>query len=173
MEGIARRPESARPKPLFELEPGGLDHPAPFGQLAADQRGKLHLVLRPDRGAAAADLLRRLRPLHDADDRRREPVPHRLRHGGRADEAEPDIDLVVRQPDLGVDNLPNVLPNIQGGRLRALAVTGTARDVALPDVPTFAEAGLPDYEVYVWFGFIGSASMPQPVRDRLSAAIIG
>ena len=72
-----------------------------------------------------------------------------------------------------VDNLPNVLPNIQGGRLRALAVTGSERDPALPDVPTFAEAGLPGYEVYVWFGFIGSASMPQAVRDRLSSAISG
>ena len=82
-------------------------------------------------------------------------------------------DLIGGRVDLGIDNLPNVLPNIQGGRLRALAVTGNARDVALPDVPTFAEAGLADYEVYVWFGFIGSASMPQPVRERLSAAIIG
>ena len=52
-------------------------------------------------------------------------------------------------------------------------MTGTARDPALPDVPTFAEAGLPGYEVYVWFGFIGGAAMPQPIRDRLSAAIIG
>ncbi|SDB46272.1 Bug family tripartite tricarboxylate transporter substrate binding protein [Belnapia rosea] len=82
-------------------------------------------------------------------------------------------DLIGGRVDMTVDNLPNVLPNIQGGRLRALAVTGSERDPALPDVPTFAEAGLPGYEVYVWFGFIGSASMPQAVRDRLSAAISG
>jgi tripartite-type tricarboxylate transporter receptor subunit TctC len=41
----------------------------------------------------------------------------------------------------------------------------------MPDVPTFREAGLDGYEVYVWFGFIGPATMPQPVRDRLAGAI--
>lgn len=82
-------------------------------------------------------------------------------------------DLLGGRVDLSIDNLPNVLPNIQGGRLRALAVTGGERDPTLPDVPTFAEAGLPGYEVYVWFGFVGGAAMPQPVRDRLSAAITG
>ena len=82
-------------------------------------------------------------------------------------------DLLGGRVDMTIDNLPNVLPHVQGGRLKALAVTGSERDPALPEVPTFAEAGLPGYEVYVWFGFIGGAAMPQPVRDRLSQAIIG
>jgi tripartite-type tricarboxylate transporter receptor subunit TctC len=82
-------------------------------------------------------------------------------------------DLIGGRVDMTIDNLPNVLPHVQGGRLKALAVTGSERDPTLPDVPTFAEAGLAGYEVYVWFGFIGPAAMPQAVRDRLSQAIIG
>ncbi|WP_043336349.1 Bug family tripartite tricarboxylate transporter substrate binding protein [Belnapia moabensis] len=82
-------------------------------------------------------------------------------------------DLLGGRVDMTIDNLPNVLPHVQGGRLKALAVTGSERDPTMPDVPTFAEAGLAGYEVYVWFGFIGGAAMPQAVRDRLSAAIIG
>jgi tripartite-type tricarboxylate transporter receptor subunit TctC len=80
-------------------------------------------------------------------------------------------DLIGGRVDFTIDNLPNVLAQVRGGKLRALAVTGTERDPAMPDVPTFREAGLDGYEVYVWFGFIGPASMPQPVRDRLTAAI--
>ncbi|MBL6455131.1 tripartite tricarboxylate transporter substrate binding protein [Belnapia sp. T6] len=82
-------------------------------------------------------------------------------------------DLIGGRIDMTIDNLPNVLAHVQDGRLRALAVTGSERDPALPDVPTFAEAGLRDYVVYVWFGFIAGAAMPQPIRDRLSAALIG
>lgn len=80
-------------------------------------------------------------------------------------------DLIGGRVDFAFDNLPNVLTQVNGGRLRALAVTGTERDPAMPDVPTMSEAGVPDMVVYVWFGFVGPASMPQPVRDRLSTAI--
>jgi len=80
-------------------------------------------------------------------------------------------DLIAGRVDLTIDNLPNVLAQVQAGKLRALAVTGNERDPAMPDIPTFQEAGLPGYEVYVWFGFVGPAALPQPIRDRLSAAI--
>lgn len=80
-------------------------------------------------------------------------------------------DLIGGRVDFAFDNLPNVLAQVQGGKLRALAVTGSARDPAMPDVPTMMEAGVPDMEVHVWFGFIGPATMPQPVRDRLAGAI--
>ena len=52
-------------------------------------------------------------------------------------------DLLGGRITMSIDNLPNVLPHVQDGRLRALAVTGTERDPTMPDVPTFAEAGLP------------------------------
>ena len=81
-------------------------------------------------------------------------------------------DLLGGRITLSVDNLPNVLPHVQDGRMRALAVTGTERDPTMPDVPTFAEAGFPGVEVYVWFGFVGPAAMPAAIRDRLSATII-
>ena len=80
-------------------------------------------------------------------------------------------DLVGGRVDFIIDNMPNVLAQVQGGRLRALAVTGAERDPAMPEVPTFREAGLDDYEVYVWFGFVGPASMPQAHRDRLTTVI--
>ena len=80
-------------------------------------------------------------------------------------------DLIGGRVDFAFDNLPNVLAQVQGGKLRALAVTGTERDPTMPDVPTMAEAGVPDMEVHVWFGFVGPASMPQAVRDRLTTAI--
>jgi tripartite-type tricarboxylate transporter receptor subunit TctC len=80
-------------------------------------------------------------------------------------------DLIGGRITLSIDNLPNALPHVQDGRLRALAVTGTERDPTMPDVPTFQEAGFPGYEVYVWFGFVGPAGLPQLIRDRLSAAI--
>lgn len=81
-------------------------------------------------------------------------------------------DLLGGRITLSIDNLPNVLPHVQDGRMRALAVTGTERDPSLPDVPTFAEAGFPGVEVYVWFGFVGPAALPGAIRDRLSSAII-
>ena len=80
-------------------------------------------------------------------------------------------DLIGGRVDFAFDNLPNILTQVNGGRLRALAVTGTERDPTMPDVPTMAEAGVADMVVYVWFGFVGPASMPQPVRDRLATAI--
>ncbi|GGC58523.1 MFS transporter [Siccirubricoccus deserti] len=81
-------------------------------------------------------------------------------------------DLIAGRLDFSIDNLPNTLPHVEGGRLRALAVTGSERDPAMPDVPTFQEAGFPGYEVYVWFGFVGPGRLPAAIRDRLGAAII-
>ena len=81
-------------------------------------------------------------------------------------------DLIGGRVDWTVDNLPNVLPQAQAGKLRVLAVTGRERDPALPDVPTLREAGVPDCEVYVWFGFVGPAGLPPALRERLSAAIL-
>ncbi len=69
------------------------------------------------------------------------------------------------------DNIPNVLEHIRSGKMRALAVTGTERDPALPDVPTMVEAGVPDYSMYVWFGFAAPAATPEPTIARLAETI--
>lgn len=68
------------------------------------------------------------------------------------------------------DNLPSSLQQIQTGRLRALAVASPKRVSALPDVPTFAEVGLPLTNDAAWFGLIGPAGLPSVVQQRLLAA---
>jgi tripartite-type tricarboxylate transporter receptor subunit TctC len=69
------------------------------------------------------------------------------------------------------DNLASGLGPVKAGTVRALAVTGTARSPLLPDVPTVAEAGVPGYQYYVWFGLWAPANTPQPIIDKLHAAV--
>ena len=80
-------------------------------------------------------------------------------------------DLAGGQVQLMFDNLPSSLGLIKGGKLRALAVTSTARSPALPDVPTIAESGLPGYEATAWFGVLAPAKTPPAIVDKLNAAI--
>ena len=80
-------------------------------------------------------------------------------------------DLIAGQVPVAFDNLPASLPHIQAGKLRALAVAGSQRSPALPDVPTLAEAGLADYAVEPWFGVYGPAGMPAAVAQRLEKAL--
>ncbi len=76
-------------------------------------------------------------------------------------------DLLAGQVQLSFDNIPALLPHIQSGKLRALAVTPALRSVALPDLPTVAEAGVPGYDASVWFGVFVPAGTPRPVIQRL------
>ena len=80
-------------------------------------------------------------------------------------------DLIGGQVPVAFDNLPASLPHIQAGKLRALAVAGAQRSPALPDVPTLAEAGLPDAVVEPWFGVYGPAGLPAAVALRLNKAL--
>ncbi|WP_149535317.1 tripartite tricarboxylate transporter substrate-binding protein [Siccirubricoccus phaeus] len=80
-------------------------------------------------------------------------------------------DLVAGNLDLLVSNLPECLPQIQSGRLRALAVTGPARHPLLPEVPTAAEAGLPGLVITSWTAIQAPAGLPAPLAERLAAAI--
>lgn len=63
------------------------------------------------------------------------------------------------------------LGQISGGRLRALAVTSPTRVAVLPDVPTVAESGLPEYRVITWNGMAGPAGLPRPIVDRLNEEV--
>jgi tripartite-type tricarboxylate transporter receptor subunit TctC len=80
-------------------------------------------------------------------------------------------DVISGQVPVFFDNLASALGQIQAGTVRALAVTGTQRSPLLPDVPTVAEAGVPDYQYYVWFGLWAPKNTPQPIVDKLHAAV--
>jgi tripartite-type tricarboxylate transporter receptor subunit TctC len=78
-------------------------------------------------------------------------------------------DLLGGQVHLMFDNVPNVLPHVKAGKLTALAQTGTKRSPLISDIPTVAEAGVPGYEVTVWFGLVAPAGTPREVVQKLNA----
>lgn len=80
-------------------------------------------------------------------------------------------DLLAGQIDGVVDNPPTVLPHIQSGKLRPLAVTAKTRMALLPDLPTAAQGGVANYEASSWFGVVAPAGTPQPIVDRLHKEI--
>jgi tripartite-type tricarboxylate transporter receptor subunit TctC len=80
-------------------------------------------------------------------------------------------DIMSGQTPVFFDNLASALGQIQGGNVRALAVTGKERSPLLPNVPTVAESGLPDYVYYVWFGLWAPKNTPRPIVEKLYAQI--
>lgn len=80
-------------------------------------------------------------------------------------------DVVAGQVDILFDNLPTSRPLVRGGQLRPLAVSGQARVAALPDVPTFAEAGLDDMNWLAFFGLVAPKGTPPAIVGRLNAAL--
>jgi len=81
-------------------------------------------------------------------------------------------DLVGGQVDFSFDSLVQCLPQIQAGKLRALAVLGTHRSPLLPEVPTMEESGVPGYEFTNWFGLVAPARTPREVIEKLNADIV-
>ena len=78
------------------------------------------------------------------------------------------LDLIGGTMDVMFDNLPSALPQIKAGKLTALAVTSGERSVALPDVPTIAEAGpVKGFEASSWFGLLAPAGTPPEIVNRL------
>jgi hypothetical protein len=67
---------------------------------------------------------------------------------------------------------PTAVPQIQGGKLRGLAVTGVKREPSLPDVPTMAEQGFEKYQATNWYGFIAPARTPADIIIKLTRAIV-
>ena len=80
-------------------------------------------------------------------------------------------DLISGRIDLMVDNLPNILPQIREGLVRALAVATPGRLPQLPNIPTTAEAGLPGFVFGTWFGLVAPARTPADTVTRMSAAV--
>src|SRR5437899_592298 len=78
-------------------------------------------------------------------------------------------DLLAGHVNLMFAPAQTVMPYVQAGRLKALAVTGAKRSATLPDLPTVAESGLPGYEAVGWFGLLAPAATPKATVAKLSA----
>lgn len=81
-------------------------------------------------------------------------------------------DLVAGQIQLASLGLPAAVPLIQGGKLRALAVTGSTRAAVLPQVPTVSEAALPGFEVNSWYGLFAPAGTPGDVVAKINRDVV-
>jgi putative tricarboxylic transport membrane protein len=80
-------------------------------------------------------------------------------------------DLLGGQVDLMCDQTANTLQHIKGGKLKVYAVTSPKRIAQLPDVPTLQEAGLPKFELSIWYGLYAPKGTPKPVVDKLVTAL--
>lgn len=81
-------------------------------------------------------------------------------------------DLIGGRITFMMTNTLEVLPHIKAGRLRALATAGRNRSHVLPDIPTFAEVGYPDFEATVWWGVVAPAGTPKEVVSKLNEKIV-
>ncbi len=81
------------------------------------------------------------------------------------------IDLLSGQVDLNFESPPNVLPHLASGKVRVLAITSNRRSPLLPDVPTLAEAGVPNAEMLQWFSVMGPAGLPREITQKLNTEI--
>ena len=81
-------------------------------------------------------------------------------------------DLIAGQVQLMFGTMPPTLPHVKTGKLRALGVSGAARSVAAPDVPTIAQAGVPGFEVLNWYGIVAPAKTPAAIVQRLNGELV-
>ncbi len=81
------------------------------------------------------------------------------------------VDLVGGQVQMSFDTMPSVIGQIKNGKMRALAVTTPRRNPQLPQVPTMAEAGLPQVDITAWYGIYMPAATPKAVQQRVHDAV--
>jgi tripartite-type tricarboxylate transporter receptor subunit TctC len=80
-------------------------------------------------------------------------------------------DLVAGRVTMMFNSLAALLPMVRDGKLRPIAVTGAKRNPAAPDVPTFAESGMPGFDASAWYGVFGPAGLPREIVQRLNAEL--
>jgi len=81
-------------------------------------------------------------------------------------------DAVGGQIDLAIGSVAVITPHVNGGKLRAVAVTGDTRSRALPDVPALAEQGLPGFSALAWWAIFAPAGVPKPIMDKFHAELV-
>jgi tripartite-type tricarboxylate transporter receptor subunit TctC len=81
------------------------------------------------------------------------------------------LELLAGRLDFMMDPPVTLIPHVRSGKLNALAVSSARRYFALPDTPTIAESGVPDFDVSAWQGLIGPAGLPAPIVTRLNAEV--
>jgi tripartite-type tricarboxylate transporter receptor subunit TctC len=80
-------------------------------------------------------------------------------------------DLIGGQVKVSFAGVPNVLPNLANGKLKALAVSTAKRYGEMPDVPTIAEAGVPGYDATIWLGILAPPGTPRDIVQKINAEI--
>jgi tripartite-type tricarboxylate transporter receptor subunit TctC len=83
----------------------------------------------------------------------------------------PYADLMAGQVQVMFDGMPAAVGNIKAGKLKVLAISGKSRHPTFPDVPTFTEMGIPDFEPVAWLGLFAPAGTPQAILDKVGAAV--
>ncbi len=81
-------------------------------------------------------------------------------------------DVLGGQIDMGIGSVALLAPQVRGGKMRAIAVTGEKRSPALPDTPTLIEQGLPGITALAWWGVFAPAGTPKPVMDKFHAELL-
>lgn len=82
------------------------------------------------------------------------------------------VDLVGGRLDFMIINPLEAVPHVKAGKLRAIAVSSKKRIATLPDVPTFIEAGVTNFDATVWWGFLVPSATPRNIVDKLSSEIL-
>jgi tripartite-type tricarboxylate transporter receptor subunit TctC len=80
--------------------------------------------------------------------------------------------VIAGDVQMTIVDTPPLVPQIKGGRVRALAVTSAKRAGAMPDLPTIAESGVPGYEMVLWIGVFAPAGTPREIADKLNAEVV-
>ena len=93
-------------------------------------------------------------------------VPYKAGVGGAL------VELVAGQISMVFGGVPGVAPYIKSGRLRALGVTGAKRVAVFPELPTIEQAGVPGYEVTLWYGILVPAGTPAPLVEKLHGTLV-
>jgi tripartite-type tricarboxylate transporter receptor subunit TctC len=91
-------------------------------------------------------------------------IPYKGSTGARAD-------IISGQIDMMFDSVPTMAATIEDGRVKALGTSGKVRSPILPNVPTIAEAGIPEYNATIWIGVMVPAGTPKPIVDLLNREI--